>query len=249
MANFLLVHSAGTGAWLWDAETAVLRERGHTVLAPTLTGVGDRAAEGGPDTNLSTHVEEIVKRLDADPSRRWVLVGFSYGGLVAGAAVDRSPDRVAALIYLDAFVPVPGRSMFDLMPTQLREMLEAGARTSGDGWQMPPVPLERLGSLGSVGRGVHLDQVRELLARRAGHPIGTYREPAVLPEPRARGVPRSYIACTDHPAEDPMTAVVAAVRKAGMAVHSLPTGHFPMLTMPVELADLLEAQIPDVRLA
>jgi len=44
-----------------------------------------------------------------------------------------------------------------------------------------------------------------------------------------------------------MTAVVAAVREAGIAVHSLPTGHFPMLTMPVELADLLEAQIPDVR--
>jgi hypothetical protein len=172
-----------------------------------------------------------------------------HGGLVAGAAVNRSPDRVAALIYLDAFVPVPGRSMFDLMPTQVRELLETGARTSGHGWQMPPVPLERLGSLGNAGRGVDLDQVRGLLARRCGHPIGTYREPAGLPNPRARGVPRSYIACTDHPVEDPMTAVVAAVREAGIAVHSLPTGHFPMLTMPVELADLLEAQIPEVRQA
>ena len=61
---------------------------------------------------------EVVEQLDADPSRRWVLVGFSYGGLVAGGAIDRVPDRVAALIYLDAFVPVPGRSMFDLMPAQ-----------------------------------------------------------------------------------------------------------------------------------
>ena len=181
MANFLLIHGAGTGSWLWDAEAAVLRERGHTVLAPTLTGVGDRAAEGGPDTNLSTHVGEVVEQLDADPSRRWVLVGFSYGGLVAGGAIDRVPDQVAALIYLDAFVPVPGRSMFDLMPAQLRDMLEAGTRISDSGWQMPPVPLERLGSLGAIGRGVDLDQVRELLARRAGHPIGTYREPVGVP--------------------------------------------------------------------
>ena len=244
MANFLLIHGAGTGSWLWDAEAAVLRERGHTVLAPTLTGVGDRADEGGPDTNLSTHVGEVVEQLDADPSRRWVLVGFSYGGLVAGGAIDQVPDRVAALIYLDAFVPVPGRSMFDLMPAQLRDMLEAGTRISGSGWQMPPVPLERLGSLGAIGRGVNLDQVRELLARRAGHPIGTYREPVGVPNPRARDVPCVYVACTDHSAQDPMTAVVARVRESGIPVHSLPTGHFPMLTMPVELADLLETLIP-----
>jgi pimeloyl-ACP methyl ester carboxylesterase len=244
MANFLLIHGAGTGGWLWDAEAAVLRDRGHTVLAPTLTGVGGRAAEGARDTNLSTHVDEVVELIDADPSRPWVLVGFSYGGLVAGGAADRAPDRMAALIYLDAFVPVPGRSMFDLMPAQLRQMLESGARTSGDGWQMPPVPLEQLGSLGAAGRGVDLERVRKLLARRAGHPIGTYREPAPAPNPLARGVPRAYIACTDHPAQDPMTAVAAAVRQAGVPVHSLATGHFPMLTMPVELADLLETLAP-----
>jgi pimeloyl-ACP methyl ester carboxylesterase len=240
MANFLLIHGAGTGGWLWDVEAAVLRERGHTVLAPTLTGVGDRAAEGGPSTNLSTHVDDIVEHFVADPGRRWVLVGFSYGGLVAAGAANRSPDKAAALIYLDAFVPVQGRSMFDLMPAQLRKMLETGARTSGDGWQMPPVPLERIGSIGAAGRGVDLDQVRELLARRAGHPIGTYRERSGAPDPRARRVPCAYIACTDHPPQDPMTAVVAGVRQAGMPVHSLPTGHFPMLTMPIELADLLE---------
>jgi hypothetical protein len=134
--------------------------------------------------------------------------------------------------------------MFDLMPAQLRDMLEAGARISGNHWQMPPVPLERLGSLGAVGRGVDLDQVRERLGRRAGHPIGTYRERAGMPNPPARDVPCAYVACTDHPARDPMMAVVAGVREAGIPIHSLPTGHFPMLTMPVELADLLEALIP-----
>jgi hypothetical protein len=46
-----------------------------------------------------------------------------------------------------------------------------------------------------------------------------------------------------------MTAVVAGVREAGIPVHSLPTAHFPMLTMPVGLADLLEALTPGARLA
>ena len=69
-----------------------------------------------------------------------MLVGFSYGGLVAAGVPDRVPERVAMLVYLDAFVPVSGRSMFDLMPASMRAGL-AAALSSGHGWQMPPIPL------------------------------------------------------------------------------------------------------------
>ena len=41
--------------------------------------------------------------------------------------------------------------------------------------------------------------------------------------------------------DDPMGSVVTAVRAAGIPIHVLSTGHFPMMTMPVELADLLES--------
>ena len=173
-----------------------------------------------------------------------MLVGFSYGGLVAGGAVDRIPERVAMLAYLDAFVPVPGRSMFDLMPASMRASLQAAALSSGGGWQMPPIPLERLGPLGAIGAGVDLSRVRELLARRGPHPIGTYEEPAGPRNPRASQVPTVYITCGTHGDDDPMAPVVAAVRAAGIPIYVLRTGHFPMLTMPVELADLLESLLP-----
>ena len=127
MAEIVLVHGAGTGGWLWDLEAEILRQRGHSVTAPTLRGVGDRLAEGGPETSLSTHVDDVIGCLPDRAAAGPVLVGFSYGGLVAAGVVDRIPERVAMLIYLDAFVPVPGRSMFDLMPASMRASLEGAA--------------------------------------------------------------------------------------------------------------------------
>ena len=173
-----------------------------------------------------------------------MLVGFSYGGLVAAGVVDRIPERVSTLVYLDAFVPVSGRSMFDLMPASMRASLQAAAQSSGGGWQMPPIPLERLGPLGAIGTGVDISHLPELLARRGPHPIGTYEEPAGPRNPRALQVPTVYITCGTHGDDDPMAPVVAAVRVAGIPIYVLPTGHFPMLTMPVELADLLESLLP-----
>ena len=109
---------------------------------------------------------------------------------------------------------------------------------------MPPTPLERLGPLGAIGAGVDLSRLPELLARRGPHPIGTYEEPAGPRNPRASQVPTVYITCGTHGDNDPMAPVVAAVRAAAIPIYVLPTGHFPMLTMPVELADLLESLLP-----
>ena len=126
MAEIVLVHGAGTGGWLWDLEAEILRQRGHSVTAPTLSGVGDRLAEGGPETSLSTHIDDVIGCVPDHATAGPVLVGFSYGGLVAAGVVDRIPERVAMLVYLDAFVPVPGRSMFDLMPASMAGQFASG---------------------------------------------------------------------------------------------------------------------------
>jgi len=99
VADIVLVHGAGTGEWLWDLEAEILRQRGHSVTAPTLSGVGDRLAEGGPETSLSTHIDDVIGCLPDHAAAGLVLVGFSYGGLVAAGVVDRVPERVAMEIW------------------------------------------------------------------------------------------------------------------------------------------------------
>jgi hypothetical protein len=52
-----------------------------------------------------------------------ILVGHSYGGMVIGGAAEKIPDRIKRLVYLDAYIPQDGKSVFDLIPG-LKEIYE-----------------------------------------------------------------------------------------------------------------------------
>ena len=131
MTDFVLVHGAGTGGWLWDDVANRLRAAGHRVLAPDLRGVGDRSAEGGTDVRLSDHIDQVVELVVTERLDRIVLVGFSYGGFVVTGAADRLGTRVSRLIYLEAFLPIPGRSFFDLLPDPVRQAMQRAADEAG----------------------------------------------------------------------------------------------------------------------
>ena len=70
-----------------------------------------------------------------------VLIGHSYGGMVATGVADRSEGRVAKLIYLDAFAPRDGQSLFDLVGPEIELRMRQGASQPGDGWKVPPNPM------------------------------------------------------------------------------------------------------------
>ena len=71
-----------------------------------------------------------------------VLVGHSYGGMVATGVADRARDKVAQLIYIDAFVPQDGQSLLDLNEVARPRMQELAK--SGDGWRVPPIRRRRI---------------------------------------------------------------------------------------------------------
>ena len=68
MATFMLVHPAWLGGWCWRKLAPLLRESGHQVHTPTLTGLGERAYLAHPGVDLATHIEDIVNALF---SRTW----------------------------------------------------------------------------------------------------------------------------------------------------------------------------------
>jgi pimeloyl-ACP methyl ester carboxylesterase len=71
-----------------------------------------------------------------------ILCGHSYGGCVISGVADRIPDRVGALVYLDAFVLENGQSLHDVLPPPMRDAQLEQARDSGEGWKVPPIPAE-----------------------------------------------------------------------------------------------------------
>ena len=117
MATFVLVHGAWHGSWCWKRVRKALQARGHDVFTPTLTGVGERSHLLSPDVNLDTHITDVVNLIRWEELSGIVLCGHSYGGCVITGVADRLSDRIAALVYLDAFVPEDGQSLYDILPT------------------------------------------------------------------------------------------------------------------------------------
>ena len=114
MTTFVLVHGAWGGSYGFRYVRRPLREAGHEVFTPSLTGIGERAHLASPQVNLSTHVTDVVNTILYEDLTDIVLLGYSYGGMVVTGALEHVADRVSHLVYLDAFKPADGQSLTDL---------------------------------------------------------------------------------------------------------------------------------------
>lgn len=114
MADYVLVHGAWCGAWTYARLAADLRAAGHRAVEVDLSGLGARARHFHPGITLSDHVEDVCAAVTAAGFDRFVLVGHSYGGMVITGAATRLGARIDALVYIDAFLPGDGQSLWDL---------------------------------------------------------------------------------------------------------------------------------------
>ena len=113
MANFLLIHGGGHGGWCYKLVAERLREKGHTVLAPSLPGMGEHVHQLNSDIDLDMHIDDVANLLFSEDLRDAIIVGHSYGGMVITGVADRAADRVGHRVYLDAAYPKDGESLHD----------------------------------------------------------------------------------------------------------------------------------------
>ena len=145
MATYLLVHGAWHGGWCWTRVSRILRDAGHTVFTPTLTGLGERAHLAGPEIDLDCHIADVLGVIDAEELTDIILCGHSYGGQVITPVLDQRIERFRAAVWLDAFVPTEGRSLMDGWPPERAQHIREQVATTGDGWKVDPMPPEYFG--------------------------------------------------------------------------------------------------------
>lgn len=114
--TFVLVHGAWDGAWIWEPVRQRLEHAGATVFCPTLPASGERAHLGGPHITLSTYVDDVDGLLVRNGLSDVIMVGSSFGGMTVTATAGRDGTTIAAVVYVDAFVPRNGQSFSDLVP-------------------------------------------------------------------------------------------------------------------------------------
>src|SRR4051812_511536 len=137
--TFLVCHGAWSAGWAWKKMHPLMSKAGHRLVTPSYTGLGDRAHLAQPGIDLEAHIADMLAVIKYEDLRDFVLIGHSYGGMVATGVADRARDKAKQLIYVDAFVPQDGQSLLDFLPeSEQRRMREAAQ--SGDGWRVPPNP-------------------------------------------------------------------------------------------------------------
>lgn len=110
----VMVHGAFGGGWDWKNVGDWLVARGHTVYRPSLTGLGDRVHLSSPEIRLETHILDIVNLIRFEGLSNVVLTGHSYAGMVLTGVMDRIPERLKRVIFLDAAIPNDGESFVGL---------------------------------------------------------------------------------------------------------------------------------------
>ncbi|OPY38357.1 MAG: Alpha/beta hydrolase family protein [Methanoregula sp. PtaU1.Bin051] len=95
------------GGMIWDGTVVVLKAAGHRAFAPTLHD--ERTG------TLTGHIGEVCTLIKDNYLRDIILTGHSYGGMVITGVADRMPDRIRRMVYLDAALPEPGQSLYDIL--------------------------------------------------------------------------------------------------------------------------------------
>jgi pimeloyl-ACP methyl ester carboxylesterase len=229
MATVVLAHGAWSAAWAWKKMRPLFRKAGHEFFSPTYTGLGERAHLARPDIDLSTHVQDVLAVLEIEDLKDVTLLGHSYGGMVATGVADKAPGRIARVVYIDAFAPKDGQSLFDLLGPKGEAHMRAGAAKDGDGWKLPlnPMPPD-----------TSPEDSPWAVPKRRPQPIKTFEEKIKLTS--AKFPPRHYIyAKKNGPGDVFRQFAERAKSEPGWTLHEIDASHNPHITCPDVLMALL----------
>ena len=228
-ATFVIVHGAWGGSYGWTPFVERMRARGHRVFYPSLTGLGERSHLFNGDINLSTHIEDVGNTIRCEQLDRFVLAGHSYGGMVATGVAERHSDKVSGLVYIDAFLPENGKSLWDYTPgDNTARFHEAGER----GGIAVPSPAQSMVGLSDLEKSL-----------RAPMPIGTLTEKIKLAGKAAAIANRLYIFAAKNPGNTFHQFYDRVRAETGWKTAELSCGHGIHRELPEELVKLLESMI------
>ena len=209
----------------------MIEEKGHETYAVTLTGMGEMSHLASREFDVETAVQDVISLIEYEDLRDIILLGHSFAGKIVAAAADRIPKRVNTILFLDAYRPkkvrTPQGGMEEWPKKDWDDVMEE-CRKNGDGWKFPLTSE----ILENIGRDIR-DKDREwLLSKITPLPIRLLGDSITLSE-NYDSVKKTYVFCTGG-GDD-----IEEIKKEKLDGPSkiIDSGHWPMITKPIELAD------------
>lgn len=228
MATFLLIHGAYQGGWIWSDVASRLRGKGHTVFAPSLDGCAERAHQLRAGITTETQAEELAKFLYYHDLQDVVLVGTSSGGMVMARLAEIATERVQRLVFADALMLMDGEKIRDIVtqPAAINTELALGPGAED--------------AEGRLLAGLAPDLRRWAAERFTLHPTAVFHAPVKLERFWDMPWKASVLYCSE--AVNPGEAHLRrGAEKLGADWHVIETGHYPMLSTPEALVEVILA--------
>lgn len=231
--TYVLVHGTWHGGWCWRKVADRLRDQGHRVFAPTLTGLGERHhLINYPDISLDLFVQDIVNVIEAEELKDVYLVGHSFAGPIVIGVADRVPDRLKRVVFLDAAILQDGQTFLDTIAPEAREARLKTVQEVGGVKILPPPKAAAFGVTDP-------DDTAWVERRLVPHPLASYTTPLKLAHAPGNDLPVTYIRCVKpiYHGMDPGGAYAKA--QASWQYLEIESGHDAMVIEPEKLTEML----------
>ena len=232
MSTFVLIHGAWHGKWCWRDVVPQLSAAGHKVVTIDLPGLGDDQTAIA-DITLAAYGKAVeqVMRAQAEPV---VLVGHSMGGVAITQAAEYAPERIAALVYLAAFLPANGESLAHWAAQAEDAHLETRVAEDGLSTTVDPAVAAH-----AFYADVAPEAAEEAIRRLRPQALAPLATPLETTPERFGAVPRHYIECLQDRALPVAVQRLMAAAQPCLSVQTLDTSHSPFLSAPEDLARAL----------
>jgi pimeloyl-ACP methyl ester carboxylesterase len=232
VSKLVLIHGGWHGGWCWRKVARQLRNQGHDVFTPSLTGMGEREHLWTPEVGLTTHTEDILNLIRVERLDDAILVGHSYGGAIVTLVADQIPSKLRALVYVDAIIPEDGVPGWDGFPEHRKREMLADAEKLGGLRVPPPDP-----SMWGISKE---EDVAWLRGSCSPHPIKSmYDKPRLNQNWQAVAI-KHYIVAGASANPRFLAHYYAVQNQIGWTSEVIDGGHDLMITEPLALSAALQ---------
>lgn len=227
--SVILIGGGGLGPWAWERVVPILETKGIWTFAPQLRATGNDQTP--PATVcLSDWIEDTVTFIRENELSQVVLVAHSFAGYIAAGVIARIPAKIKKVIFLDAAIPEPGRSWFDVAGKHVESFM-SNLATNG------AIPFFSRPQLNHMypRNGICDADWAWMSSLISPQPIRTYSEPTASVQLDLGPDRLIYIRCVQ--TEPPVAQINEST--PGWTFRKLDACHWPMITHPEQTADLL----------
>jgi pimeloyl-ACP methyl ester carboxylesterase len=248
MTDYLLVHGAGQGAWVWGRvwgymtapeehpPTLHKTRRANHVYPMDLPGHGADAAGDTSGVRLADCVQAIVRAVEREELKDLVLVGHGFGGSLVLQAAQFLPQPPKRVVLVGGIVPADQRSLISACPRPVRTgfgLLSFLSSLSRREVKVPKPVIDRY-----LCNTMDPMEIAQMLGFMGALPTRVLKSRFVLTE-EGLPCPVTYVVLTQNRLVSPESQRRIAARCDSEETLEIEACHEVMWQHPKELADLL----------